>query len=71
MPGFDGTGPRGLGPLTGRGRGFCLTGISPVSAPVSAIQQRPLYSRPYRGRGFGRGHGGGRGAIHGRGRWSH
>jgi len=24
MPGFDGTGPRGLGPMTGRGRGFCV-----------------------------------------------
>ena len=23
MPGFDGTGPRGRGPLTGRGRGIC------------------------------------------------
>jgi hypothetical protein len=24
MPGFDGTGPRGLGPMTGWGRGYCL-----------------------------------------------
>lgn len=23
MPGFDGTGPMGMGPLTGGGRGFC------------------------------------------------
>ena len=23
MPGFDGTGPRGIGPMTGGGRGFC------------------------------------------------
>ena len=23
MPGFDGTGPRGMGPMTGWGRGFC------------------------------------------------
>ncbi|MBN1692064.1 MAG: DUF5320 domain-containing protein [Dehalococcoidales bacterium] len=23
MPGFDGTGPRGMGPMTGGGRGFC------------------------------------------------
>ncbi|MBC7248831.1 MAG: DUF5320 domain-containing protein [Anaerolineae bacterium] len=23
MPGFDGTGPRGLGPMTGRGEGYC------------------------------------------------
>ncbi len=24
MPGFDGTGPFGLGPMTGRGRGYCV-----------------------------------------------
>lgn len=24
MPGFDGTGPRGLGPMTGGGRGLCV-----------------------------------------------
>ena len=23
MPGFDGTGPRGTGPMTGGGRGYC------------------------------------------------
>ena len=24
MPGFDGTGPRGMGPMSGAGRGFCI-----------------------------------------------
>lgn len=24
MPGFDGTGPRGAGPMTGRARGYCM-----------------------------------------------
>jgi hypothetical protein len=24
MPGFDGTGPRGRGPMTGGGRGYCV-----------------------------------------------
>ncbi len=24
MPGFDGTGPRGEGPFTGRGEGYCV-----------------------------------------------
>ncbi len=24
MPGFDGTGPLGRGPMTGQGRGFCI-----------------------------------------------
>ncbi|BAF58764.1 MAG: DUF5320 domain-containing protein [Pelotomaculum sp.] len=27
MPGFDGTGPRGMGPMTGRGRGYCMSYI--------------------------------------------
>ena len=27
MPGFDGTGPRGKGPLTGRRRGLCVDGL--------------------------------------------
>lgn len=27
MPGFDGTGPRGLGPITGGGRGFCAPSL--------------------------------------------
>ncbi|MBW2970111.1 DUF5320 domain-containing protein [Candidatus Woesearchaeota archaeon] len=26
MPGFDGTGPRGMGPMTGRGMGPCARG---------------------------------------------
>lgn len=29
MPRFDGTGPEGEGPMTGRCRGFCLMGKSP------------------------------------------
>ena len=33
MPGFDGTGPQGRGPLTGGGRGFCVVPISP-SSPI-------------------------------------
>jgi hypothetical protein len=24
MPGFNGTGPRGFGPMTGRGMGYCV-----------------------------------------------
>jgi len=36
MPGFDGTGPRGMGPMTGGGRGFC-------AYPLPANQ--PLYAR--------------------------
>ncbi len=34
MPGFDGTGPRGMGPMTGGRRGFCaVPGASPVARP--------------------------------------
>ena len=28
MPGFDGTGPLGQGPITGRGQGFCVLTVS-------------------------------------------
>lgn len=47
MPGFDGTGPMGMGPITGGGRGFCV-------APVSGIRPGP-FGRRFGGRGGGRG----------------
>ena len=47
MPGFDGTGPRGMGPMTGGGRGFC-------AYPGGA-------RRPFFGGSGGFGRGGGRG----------
>ena len=34
MPGFDGTGPRGMGPMTGGGRGFCAV---PLSVPQQEL----------------------------------
>jgi len=52
MPGFDGTGPRGLGPMTGGGRGFCaipLPGSWPtylgrgVYPPYGASWGMPYY----------------------------
>lgn len=50
MPGGDGTGPGGMGPMTGRAAGFC------------AGYSVPGYSNPVGGRGyFGRGGGWGRG----------
>jgi len=33
MPGFDGTGPLGMGPMTGRGMGYC---VMPLSGPGAA-----------------------------------
>ena len=54
MPGGDGTGPMGLGPMTGRAAGFC------------AGYDVPGYMNPLPGRGFGRGRGGwGRGGGRG------
>jgi hypothetical protein len=46
MPGLDGTGPLGLGPMTGRGAGFCMGYAVPWGARY--------YGRGA-GMGFGRG----------------
>jgi len=53
MPGFDGTGPQGMGAMTGGRRGVC----------------NPAYGTEFygRGRGYGPGLGGGRGLGFGRG----
>lgn len=55
MPGFDGTGPRGMGPMTGGGRGFC----SPWGRGVGARgygRRWPGSAYPYYGGGqFARG----------------
>ena len=59
MPVGDGTGPGGMGPMTGRAAGFC------------AGYNVPGYANPIGGRGyfgFGRGRGMGRGRGFGRGR---
>ena len=51
MPNRDGTGPRGLGPRTGGGRGNC---------PPNANTPQPRSQNAGRGRGLGRGLGFGR-----------
>ena len=62
MPAGDGTGPMGMGPMTGRGMGFCAGVLAPGS--INALPSRGF------GMGFGRGrvawcgHGGGRGWRH-------
>ena len=84
MPGFDGTGPRGMGPMTGGGRGFCnpyyaggrppFMGAYPYSTPYGAGYVPPYgagYSTPYGGYPygpFGFGRGFGGGRGFGRGR---
>ncbi|MBS3733725.1 MAG: DUF5320 domain-containing protein [Phycisphaerae bacterium] len=46
MPGFDGTGPRGSGPMSGGGRGFCVQPIPPTggapnpAAELAALRQQ-------------------------------
>ena len=46
MPGGDGTGPGGMGPMTGRAAGYC------AGYPI------PGFANPMAGRGFGFGFGG-------------
>ncbi len=59
MPGFDGTGPQGRGPMTGGGRGFC-------AVPFDGFRS---FSGRFLGRGWNRGGGRGFGRGFGR-RWS-
>ena len=60
MPRGDGTGPSGMGPMTGRAAGYC------AGYPVSGFMN-PAGGRGYRGAGRGRGGGWGRGRGFGRG----
>jgi len=51
MPGFDGTGPRGMGPMTGGGRGFCGpwgAGAAPrgYGMPLGTGYGYPYYGQP-------------------------
>ena len=47
MPGLDGTGPRGLGPMTGGGRGFRQSfggsGLRPRGRGYARYGARPVY----------------------------
>jgi hypothetical protein len=61
MPRFDGTGPQGRGPMTGRGQGTCII-------PVNRAPQAPAVSGIGRGLGRAAGRGLGRGAGRGLGR---
>lgn len=54
MPGFDGTGPVGIGSMTGRGQGFC-------NSSRTAYGPTPVLRPGYRGYGYGQGFGQGRG----------
>ena len=45
MPGFNGTGPYGRGPMTGGGRGFCAV---PVTAPQQELDSLKRQSQALR-----------------------
>lgn len=54
MPGFDGTGPAGMGAATGGGRGYCRPGTAFGNAGFGRGGRGRCF-----GRGYGRGYGGG------------
>ena len=60
MPGFDRTGPQGMGPRTGGGRGFCPPGTGPVYGYTEPVRGAGQGGIPWGG-GRGRCWGGGRG----------
>jgi hypothetical protein len=54
MPGFDGTGPMGMGPMTGGGRGFCSPWGIGAGLRQYGFPRRAPYAYPYYGAyGFG------------------
>lgn len=59
MPGFDGRGPMGLGPMTGGGRGFC----NPAAYGAGVWCRRGLRPGSGRGLALGRGRGFGSGRV--------
>lgn len=72
MPGYDGTGPAGLGPFTGGGRGYCAIAFPESRAPYGYVGlggtpvrlAAPLFPLSYPRWGWRMGPWGGR-----RGRW--
>jgi hypothetical protein len=76
MPGFDGTGPLGRGPMTGGGRGFCAMpyrAYGPYGYGMRLSYSPPVAPYPSYGPVYGAGRGGlpwggGRGRVFGGGR---
>lgn len=56
MPGYDGTGPRGEGPMTGGGFGYCAGDVRPIFGRARGFGRGGGFGRGL-GRGFGRGRG--------------
>ena len=40
MPGFNGTGPHGKGPMTGRGMGYCAIPLSTQEEELDCLRKR-------------------------------
>ena len=53
MPGFDGTGPMGMGPMTGGGRGFCSPWGIGAALRTYGFRRWLPYGVRYGGYGFG------------------
>ena len=47
MPEFDGTGPKGLGPMTGGGRGYCAVPITGNYSPNQTAGVTNYMPAPY------------------------
>jgi len=60
MPGYDGTGPRGIGPMTGRGMGYCAV---PNPNYYGAVRGSIRFGRSF-GSGLGRGRGFGQESVY-------
>jgi len=56
MPGFDGTGPLGFGPMTGWGRGYCVAYLGPHPNRLGLRGSPWYYGGRFQG-GLGRGRG--------------
>ena len=61
MPGFNGTGPQGMGPMTGGGRGFCTPGAGTAYGVGDNMNRGAGRGGAPWGGGRGRAWGGGRG----------
>ena len=60
MPGFNGSGPMGAGPMTGGARGYCNPAYTGTERPMMGYGRGMAYGRGFRG-GSGPGRGGARG----------
>ena len=40
MPGFNGAGPGGIGPMTGRGMGYCVIPLSTQNQELDFLKKR-------------------------------